>query len=120
MDIAPLAEVAGRGETRSIDDGVPPRSTRRRIEQDEQDPSGEEEGGSDAVQGLDDGGGHVLAATGAFIWCRRCARYAHLRVGTGLRGACKPSKGDATRRRIELLQQGLHPITGVRLQYDGG
>ncbi len=59
--------------------------------------------------------GHVLRLTGGMIWCRRCARYAHRRVGVGLRGICQPSLGDATRRRLELLEQGCHPITGDRL-----
>ncbi len=120
MDIVPPEEMTVRGETRGFDDGELARSTRRRIALEGQVPPGEEEGGSATGRGRDDGREHVLAATGAFIWCRRCARYAHLRVGVGLRGDCRPSRGDATRRRLDLLRQGLHPITGERLQGDGG
>ncbi len=59
--------------------------------------------------------GHELRITGHIVWCIRCAGYAARRWGVRLRGACRPRRGDATRRRIELLQQGRHPITGLPL-----
>lgn len=58
---------------------------------------------------------HSLRVTGPLVWCASCAAYAMRRWGARLRGECRPRRGDATRRRLELLQQGRHPITGAHL-----
>ncbi len=58
-------------------------------------------------------GGHTLRVTGPLVWCSSCAGYALRRWGVRLRGVCRPRKGDATRRRLELLHQGKHPLTGI-------
>ncbi len=57
----------------------------------------------------------TLRVTGPLVWCSACAGYALRRWGVRLRGACRPRRGDATRRRLELLHQGRHPITGVAI-----
>ncbi len=58
---------------------------------------------------------HTLRVTGPLVWCSTCAGYALRRWGVRLRGACRPRRGDATRRRLELLHQGRHPITGAAI-----
>ncbi len=74
-----------------------------------------QEGAAGDAAGDSGASGHVLRLTGGMIWCQRCARYAHRRVGVGLRGECRPSLGDATRNRLERLERGCHPITGRAL-----
>ncbi len=58
---------------------------------------------------------HNVVITGPIAWCTRCARYAHQRAGRGLTTQCNPLAGGATPRRLTLLAQGRHPITGFPL-----
>ncbi len=58
---------------------------------------------------------HNVVITGPIAWCTRCARYAHQRTGRGLTSTCDPLRGGATQRRLALLAQGRHPITGLAL-----
>ena len=60
-------------------------------------------------------GGHLLRATGALVWCARCACHAIKRHGTGLKGACVVRRSDATQKRLQRLHAGRHPVTGKAL-----
>ena len=60
-------------------------------------------------------GQHLLRASGATIWCLRCACFAALRHGKGLKSERQPRRNNPSRIRIARLQAGLHPLTGSHL-----
>ena len=60
-------------------------------------------------------GGHYLRNTGALVWCTKCGNFAHRRLGRGLKGVCMVSQKGARRVRLTRLHQGLHPLTGRKL-----
>ena len=78
--------------------------------------SDEEQGGGLSTQWHKGVGGHLLRATGALIWCARCACHAIKRHGTGLKGACVIRRRDATQKRLQRLHAGRHPVTGQLLR----
>ena len=57
-------------------------------------------------------GGHLLRVTGPMVWCTRCACHAMARLGTGLKGTCVIRQRNATRKRLQRLHAGRHPVTG--------
>ncbi len=93
----PVPPLPSRRRQRSAGEDGPPPLRRRALT---------EEGG---------GTGHAVVVTGPIAWCTRCARYAHQRTGRGLAGSCDPLARGATPRRLDLLAQGRHPITGTPL-----
>ncbi len=62
--------------------------------------------------GGDGGMEHVLLHVGPMVFCSRCGAYALSRVGARLAGQCIKTSSRATRRRLDRMRQGLHPITG--------
>jgi hypothetical protein len=62
-----------------------------------------------------DRGAHFLAFVGPLVYCRKCAVFAHHRVGTGIRGICTaPSnkRANAVVACLRRLRSGSHPISG--------
>ena len=60
-------------------------------------------------------GGHALRNTGPLVWCAKCGNFAHRRHGRGLKGNCNVVQRGARRVRLDRLHQGLHPMTGRRI-----
>ena len=63
--------------------------------------------------------GHILRTTGPLIWCARCACHALQRLGTGLKGTCTRRENDATKKRLQRLHAGRHPVSGRPLSFVG-
>ncbi len=97
-DATPPASIHTPTRLRPARDRSPPPSARRRRMEAEAPPTS-----------------HNVVITGPITWCTRCARYAHQRAGRGLAADCNPLRGGATPRRLALLAQGRHPITGISL-----
>ncbi len=60
-------------------------------------------------------GGHQLKITGPIIYCGRCGRYASRRIGKALKAQCIGLASGAYSTRLERLNAGRHPITGIDL-----
>ena len=63
-----------------------------------------------------DGGAHAshwLQRVANIVWCSVRGRHAAVRLGTGLRGACRGEATGAYPLRISRLRAGLHPTTGL-------
>ena len=58
---------------------------------------------------------HVIVIKGPIAYCARCAQFAIVRLGKGLKGFCAAPQQrtlNATQARLNRLREGKHPITG--------
>ena len=66
-------------------------------------------------------GGHAVAIMGPLAYCTRCASFARIRVGSGLKGTCSAPQEktkNAVAARLRRLRAGRHPLTGTKLQLE--
>ena len=65
--------------------------------------------------------GHQILFSGPLVYCRRCACFAHWRLGSRFKGSCQLPMGraaSAVSSRLARLRSGRHPITGQPLALD--